>query len=658
MSSTTSPPGQQATQGATPVDLSNLQSVLLGLTQTENDSAILLHKLLGVMVGLTGARGGANFRRQDPESDPKLLHALWPEQLTTALPALPGALGQLAGEVTSSRRAGIKPLNDLQGQVATDRWVAIASPVLWQDQVFGATCLVLDLGAQGRPEPYLAVLQAVAACFQIHVHRRLGGAHQLLSQQMSVVLDAVGRSVAARNATEMAYFLANEVQQHLRCHQIAVGWRTRRDRAKLVAISGQARFNKRGDTARAIRDAMSECLRQERPVSVGMGSDSPTGAADGRVEAVEAAQPDADEDDAGLRPIDLAHQYLLEVCQTDQVVTHPLRSGDDVIGVWTFQWRKDQPPSPADERLIAVATGQIGPVIDWARRADQGIIRRSGRSIAGVGSKLVGREHLLAKALTLGLAALLAVMVLVRVPFRVGGECVLQPTPRRYVTARFDGVLKEANVRPGDVVSAGKLLAELEDYQLRDEMGLARAEWQKATKEADSLWARNKLAEAQLARIRAEKAQAEIDLLAFKLNHVKLTAPFEGVVLSGDLERARGVPVQRGQVLFELAPLARMILEVAVPDADAARIQAGQEGEFSLQARPEETIAFTVERVRPQAEIRDEQNTFVVEAAIENTEGWLRPGMQGTAKIGISKEPLGWVLTYRIVDWFRMKFWW
>jgi multidrug efflux pump subunit AcrA (membrane-fusion protein) len=218
--------------------------------------------------------------------------------------------------------------------------------------------------------------------------------------------------------------------------------------------------------------------------------------------------------------------------------------------------------------------------------------------------------------------------------------------------------LKESHVRPGDVASEGTLLAELEDYQIRDELGLAKAEWHEATKEADSLWAKGKLAESQLSRIRAEKAQARIDLLQFQLDHVRLTAPINGVVLSGDLERARGVPVKQGQVLFEIAPLDRMTLEVAVPDADAARVEPGQRGELSLEARPEETIEFQVERVRPQAEIRDEMNTFIVEAAIQNTEKWLRPGMEGTAKIGVDRKPLGWILTHKLVDWLRMKLWW
>ncbi|MBN1341146.1 MAG: HlyD family efflux transporter periplasmic adaptor subunit [Phycisphaerae bacterium] len=618
----------------------------MSLAQTENDSEALVQKLLGVLVGLTGARGGASFLQRDQGL--RMLPPVWPDEFNAALPKLPETLRQFAGEVTSTRKAAIRSLENVSGQIDTQRWVAVASPVFWHDRVFGAMCLMLDLGPQGRPEPYLAVLQGVAACFQVHVQRRVGGAHQLLSQQMSVVLDAIGRSVSSRNATEMVYFLANEIHQHLACHQVAIGWRVRNDKAKVVAISGQARFEKRGDTARAIRDAMSEALRQERHIAIG----GPSSAA-----PEEEDSPGQDQTEAG-RPIDLAHQHLMEVCQTDCVLTHPLRSGDDIIAMWTFQWRKDRLPTPADERLIAVATGQVGPVIHWARRADQGVIRRTGRNLADLSAKLIGSGHLVAKGITFGVAALLAVLIFVRVPFRVGGNSVLQPTPRRYLTARFDGVLKEAHVRPGDVAEKGKLLAELEDYQIRDELGLARAEWHEAMKESDALWAKGKLADSQLAKIRAEKAQARIDLLQFQLDHVRLTAPIDGVVLTGDLERARGVPVKQGQVLFEIAPLDRMILEVAVPDADAARIQPGQTGELSLEARPERTIEFRVERVRPQAEIRDEKNTFIVEADIENSDKWLRPGMEGNAKIGVGRKPIGWLLTYKLVDWLRMKLWW
>ncbi len=646
---TTTDVSTQASSG--PIDLASLHGILARMAQTETDSGELLHKMLGLLVGLTAARGGATFQRRSEGSDLAMLHGIWPQDVGRMLPRLPDALKGAADEAVTSGRACVTKLDDLGGQIPTDRWVTITAPVLWQDRVFGAICLVLDLGAQGRPEPYLAVLQAVAACFQIHVLKRLGGAHQLLSQQMSVVLDAVARSVAARNATEMAFFMANELQQHLGCHQVAVGWRKRGDRAKVVAISGKANFNRRGDTARAIEAAMSEALRQERSVRF------PPEETPGSVSV--AAQTEATlDDDASGRPIDLAHEELLKICQTDLALTFPLRSGEDIVGAWTFQWRSDHLPGQADERLVSVATGQVGPVVDWARRADQGVIRRGIRSVGRAATALLGPRHLAAKGITAAVAVFLAVMIFVRVPFRVGGDCVLQPTPRRYMTARFDGVLKEANVRPGDIVKEGQLLAELEDYQLRDELGLARADFHEASKQADTLFAQGKLAEAQLKRIQAERAQAKIDLLEFKLKHVHLASPIDGVVLTGDLERARGIPVQRGQVLFEIAPLDEMVLEVAVPDADAAYVQPEQQGEFSLQARPEQTIDFAVKRIRPQAEVRDEKNTFVVEADVTNDEGWLRPGMEGTAKIGIDDRPIGWILTRDIVNWFRMTFWW
>ncbi len=639
MTATTRIPGQDGGQ-PTPgqIDVTNLQQVVLSLVGSESDGDTLLRKLLSVLVGLSGARAGANYNRKESENAAQLMHRMWPEELVAAIPELPDALGQLATEVMSSGLARAMSLKGISRSTSTDRWVAIGAPVLGQDRALAAMSLVLDLPVGMRPEPYLAILQSVAACFQIHVLRRLGGAHQVLSQQMSVVLDAVGRSVTARNATEMCYFLANELQRHLGCHQVAIGWWAR-GKANVVALSGQARFEKRSDLARAIIEAMSESVRQERSVSARRTGDEPS-------------------ESEGLRPIDLAHRRLLELQGADRIITHPLRSGDAIVGAWVFQWMADHPPTPADERLVAVATGQIGPVLDWARRADQGVLRRATRSVGDVMSAAVGPKHLVAKMVVVLIASVLATMIFWKVPFRVGGECVLQATPRRYITARFDGVLKQAYVRPGEVVAKGKILAELEDYQLKNEWGMAKAQWHKASKEADSYWSKGKIAEAQMSRLDAEKSQAQIDLLEFNLQHVKIMAPIDGVILSGDLERAMGVPVQKGQVLFELAPLAEMTLEVAVPDADAGSVSSGQKGEFALQARPEQTVEFSVERVRPQAEVHNEKNTFIAEGPVKNQEGWLRPGMEGTAKIEVGRRALGWVLTRRAVAWFQMTFWW
>ena len=62
MASTTSNSEQSpAHSGPATLDLAAFQTVLLGLTQSENDSGVLLQKMLGLIVGLTGARAGARW---------------------------------------------------------------------------------------------------------------------------------------------------------------------------------------------------------------------------------------------------------------------------------------------------------------------------------------------------------------------------------------------------------------------------------------------------------------------------------------------------------------------------------------------------------------------------------------------------------------------
>ena len=66
-----------------------------------------------------------------------------------------------------------------------------------------------------------------------------------------------------------------------------------------------------------------------------------------------------------------------------------------------------------------------------------------------------------------------------------------------------------------------------------------------------------------------KQIDAQLELIDAQLARMRLTAPFSGVVVSGDLSQSLGSPVEHGQVLFEVAPLDayRVILEVEVETA-------------------------------------------------------------------------------------------
>jgi hypothetical protein len=74
-------------------------------------------------------------------------------------------------------------------------------------------------------------------------------------------------------------------------------------------------------------------------------------------------------------------------------------------------------------------------------------------------------------------------------------------------------------------------------------------------------------------------------------------------------------------------------------------------------ARPETEIPFTVTKIRPVSESKESTTYFVIEGEVENTEGWLRPGMEGAASIEIGPRRCGWVLIRRLWNWLRFKIW-
>ena len=51
----------------------------------------------------------------------------------------------------------------------------------------------------------------------------------------------------------------------------------------------------------------------------------------------------------------------------------------------------------------------------------------------------------------------------------------------------------------------------------------------------------------------------------------------------------------------------------------------------------------------------EQANVFIVEARVENAEGWLRPGMEAAAKIRVGRHNITYVWTRKLADWVRMK---
>jgi len=136
-----------------------------------------------------------------------------------------------------------------------------------------------------------------------------------------------------------------------------------------------------------------------------------------------------------------------------------------------------------------------------------------------------------------------------------------------------------------------------------------------------------------------------------------MTAPFDGVIVEGNLEQALGSPVERGQVLLKLAPLNDYRITLKIDDRDIAWVNTSQTGQLALASLPGELMNFTIKNITPVSIPEGGRNYFKVEAQLEQKNPLLRPGMHGIAKIEVGQRKLVWIWFHRLTDWLRYRIW-
>ena len=195
----------------------------------------------------------------------------------------------------------------------------------------------------------------------------------------------------------------------------------------------------------------------------------------------------------------------------------------------------------------------------------------------------------------------------------------------------------------------------------KTEFTLQRLRWIAVREQHDAESSKNmaagQRADVNILRAQIDEANAQIALLDDEIGRTVIAAPFDGIVLTGDLSQSVGAPVQKAQVLFEIAPLDAYRVVVRVPDAEIGSVSPGQTGTLALAALPDQTFAFSVTRVTPVAEVSDGQNAFRVEGRLSAASERLRPNMDGIARISVGRERLIWVWTHRLLATVRMALW-
>ncbi|EKD33742.1 MAG: hypothetical protein ACD_75C02609G0001, partial [uncultured bacterium] len=185
---------------------------------------------------------------------------------------------------------------------------------------------------------------------------------------------------------------------------------------------------------------------------------------------------------------------------------------------------------------------------------------------------------------------------------------------------------------------------------LTNKLGQLQTEYREAL-------ARHDRSKVSILQAEVRETGAQFKLVGEKLSRIRLTAPFDGLIVSGDLSQMLGSPVERGQVLFKIAPLDAYRVILQVDEREIAAVEQGQIGRLVLTGMPDRPLPFTVDKITPVSIAEKGRNCFQVEARLTDKTDLLRPGMEGSAGIAIDRRRLIWIWSHRLVDWLRLAFW-
>lgn len=351
----------------------------------------------------------------------------------------------------------------------------------------------------------------------------------------------------------------------------------------------------------------------------------------------------------------VAHAKLADTHALASVLTVPFGQEGRLVGVLCFENTRRDAFDPAEVSFIQQLAHHAGPLLKlkwslqqpWPRRALHGI-----RNALDEGGK--ERRRMLAAAAT---AVLLCLLGLFAIPVAgtVSGQARLEASVQRLLSAPVDGYLKEVRVLPGDRVSEQQVLAELNDETLLTEFRKLEAEAAQQENYVAEAMAKGDRTQLAMKRAKLDEVLAEKDLVAQQLERIRLVAPFDGVVIKGDLTQLLGSPLKRGDILLTLSQGTGFRVMIEVPERDIADIAIGQEGVLVLTALPAQRFAVRIVRITPVATVSgDAQNIFEAEAALTGDAPDLVPGMKGVAKIATRDEPIGWKWAARV--WHALTF--
>jgi len=563
----------------------------------------------------------------EPDKGPYAVAAVWPQGIEEK-----ASLSELLERVLETRK-GVATRDGSAEEGGEGVALQMGYPVKLKGALAGAVAFEIAPRSKDQLQAVMRQVQWGLAWVENWLLRNQVVGDDSFYSRITAALDLTAVTLQEKSFKASANSLVTEMAARMDCDRVSLG--VMRDHSvRVIAISHAAQFKKQMNLVRAIGVAMTESLDQ--------------------AEHIVYPEPESGKN----LPVHKAHEELVAQVGDGAICTVPFFDDNGRgYGALTLERSAKKPFTEEEVELIDTLVSLVGPILEEKRLNDRWLTTRILDSVkAGLG-KVVGPGHLVLKAVSASLLMLTVFLFLASGQYRVTAKTTIEGAVQRAIVVPYDGFLFETPVRAGDIVKEGQVLCSLDDRDMKIERvrwTSQRGQLQRQYREA---MAEGNRANVKILREQINQAEAQINLLDEQLARTQMLAPFDGVIITGDLSQALGSPVQRGQLLFEIAPLEDYRLILRVDEREINRIEPGQKGTLVLNSLSEDPLSMTVKKITPVSAAEEGHNFFVVEGELEETYPNLRPGMEGFGKVTVGRRKLIWIWTHDIYDWIRLWVW-
>ena len=164
---------------------------------------------------------------------------------------------------------------------------------------------------------------------------------------------------------------------------------------------------------------------------------------------------------------------------------------------------------------------------------------------------------------------------------------------------------------------------------------LSQMDYDQYLTQAENAAAALQSAQAQLANAEAQlqSANAMLESELRNRDYTRITTPVDGTIVVRQVNVGQTVVSNMSATtLFLVArDLSKMQIWASVNEADIAKVHAGQEVRYTVDALPNESFTGVVNKIRPNATMSSNVVTYIVEIDIENPDRKLLPYMSANA---------------------------